>query len=135
MDTKYTYPTRGQLERNLSQRIQAFYRDRIGHQPSKVVCQLFDEKLAIIIEDSITNVEDVLMQEGQKELVKEIRSNLEDAIKPELVALIEEVIEVKITDLLSDSTIETGRTGAIAVLANTPIVRNPEAIPKVKKKA
>ncbi|MEL7420881.1 MAG: Na-translocating system protein MpsC family protein, partial [Cyanobacteria bacterium J06555_3] len=46
--------TCGQLERNLSQSIQAFYRQHLGHQPSKVTCQFFDSKLAIIIEDSIT---------------------------------------------------------------------------------
>ncbi len=133
MDTKQN-PTRGQLERTLSQRIQAFYRDRLGHQPSKVTCQLFDEKLVIILEDSITNAEGLLMEEGQQELAQQVRSNLDDAIKPKLIALIEKILDVEVTDLLSDSTLETGRTGTIAVLANTPEVRNPESIPKVKKK-
>ena len=45
--------TKGELERQLSQKIQAFYRRQLGHQPSKVTCQLFDSKLAVIIEDSI----------------------------------------------------------------------------------
>ena len=44
-----SYPTRGQLERTLSQRIQALYRNQLEHQPSRVTCQLFDEKLAIIL--------------------------------------------------------------------------------------
>lgn len=35
-----TEPTRGHLERALSQRIQALYRSKLGHQPSKVTCQL-----------------------------------------------------------------------------------------------
>ncbi len=134
MNVKQTNPTRGQLERTLSQRIQAFYRDRLGHQPSKVTCQLFDEKLAIILENSITNAEGLLLEEGQQELARQVRSNLDEAIGPKLIALIEEILNVKVTDLLSDSTLETGRTGTIAVLANTPEVRNPESIPKVKKK-
>ncbi|MDJ0726702.1 MAG: DUF2294 domain-containing protein [Prochloraceae cyanobacterium] len=135
MDTnKAANPTRGQLERTLSQRIQAFYKERIGHQPSKVTCQLFDEKLAIILEDSITNAEELLLEEGQKDLAKKVRISLDDAIKPKLITLIEEILEVEVTDLLSDSTLETSRTGTIAVLANTPEVRNPESIPKLKKK-
>ncbi len=135
MDTnKAANPTRGQLERTLSQRIQAFYKERIGHQPSKVTCQLFDEKLAIILEDSITNAEELLLEEGQKDLAKKVRISLDDAIKPKLINLIEEILEVEVTDLLSDSTLETSRTGTIAVLANTPEVRNPESIPKLKKK-
>lgn len=127
-------PTRGQLERELSQRIQGFYREKLGHQPSKVTCQLFDKKLALIIEDSITNAEELLLQEGKEDLAEQVRNSLEDAIEPQLKELIQDIIGVEVTDLLSDATLETGRTGIIAVLQNTPTVRNPAAIPKVKAK-
>ncbi|MEL7075908.1 MAG: DUF2294 domain-containing protein [Cyanobacteria bacterium J06648_1] len=124
--------TCGQLERNLSQSIQAFYRQHLGHQPSKVTCQFFDSKLAIIIEDSITNAEKILVDEGKSELAQKVRSNLDDAIQPELKELIEKIAEVGVIEILSDATLETGRTGIIAVLSQTPQVRNPENIPKVK---
>lgn len=127
-----TLPTRGQLERQISQKIQAFYRNRLGHQPSKVTCQLFDQKLAIIIEESITQAEQILVQEGKKELAEEVHSQLDDAIQPELKQVVEEIINVKIIDLLSDATFQTGRTGMIAVLDQTPQVRNPDTIPKVR---
>lgn len=126
--------TRGQLERKLSQEIQAFYRHYLGHQPSKVTCQLFDEKLAIIIENSLTTAEKVLMKEGQKDLAQKVRFNIDDAIKSELKQSIEKITAIEVIDLLNDTTIETERTGIIAVLNNTPQVRNPEAIPKVKNK-
>ena len=126
--------TRGQLERKLSQEIQAFYRNYLGHQPSKVTCQLFDEKLAIIVENSLTTAEKVLIGEGQEDLAQKVRSNIDDAIKPELKQSIEKITALKVLDILSDTTIETERTGIIAVLSNTPQVRNPEAIPKVKNK-
>lgn len=125
--------TRGQLERKLSQEIQAFYRNNLGHQPSKVTCQLFDSKLAIIIEDSITKAEKILLEEGKNKLAKEVRSNLDDAIQPELKKLIEQIINVSVLDTLSDATLDTKRTGIIAVLSQTPTVRNPESIPKLKK--
>ncbi len=99
MDVKQANPTRGQLERSLSQRIQAFYRARLGHQPSKVTCQLFDEKLAIILEDTITNAEGLLSEEGQHELAQQVRSNLDDAIEPKLIALIEEILESTLISL------------------------------------
>lgn len=130
---KDKYPTRGQLERTLSQRIQALYRQELGQQPSKVTCQFFDEKLAVVLEDSITPAEQLLVQEGKDELVEKIRSGLDEAAKPLLKKLIEEVLEVQVKDLLSDSTLETGRTGVIAVLDSTPNVRNPESVPKLKK--
>ncbi len=133
MTQESSKPTRGQLERSLSQRLQAFYRDHLGHQPDKVTCQLFDEKLAVIIENSITPPEQLLADRGQTELAEQVRSELDDAIQPQLKVLIEEVLGVSVVDLLTDATIETGRTGIIAVLEDTPEVRNPDAIPKIKK--
>jgi uncharacterized protein YbcI len=75
----------------------------------------------------------LLANTGQVELAQKVRSDLDKAIQPQLKALIEEVLSVGVLDLLSDATLETGRTGIIAVLDITPEVRNPEAIPKIKK--
>lgn len=133
MSQESSKPTRGQLERLLSQRLQALYRGQLGHQPSKVTCQLFDEKLAIIVEDSITPPEQLLANTGQTELAEQVRSDLDKAIKPQIKALIEELLGVSVLDLLSDATLETGRTGIIVVLDVTPEVRNPDAIAKVKQ--
>lgn len=133
MTQESSKPTRGQLERLLSQRLQALYREQLGHQPGKVTCQLFDEKLAVIVEDSITPPEQLLANSGQTELAEQVRSDLDKAIQPQLKELIEAVLGVAVLDILSDATIETGRTGIIAVLDITPEVRNPDAIPKVKK--
>jgi uncharacterized protein YbcI len=118
-------PTRGQIERTLAQRIQALYREQLGHRTGKVTCQLFDEKLAIVIEDSITQPEQLLAQEGREELAEKVRSDLDAALQPQLRVLIEEVLEVSVLDLLSDATLETGRTGMIAVLSVAPQVRSP----------
>jgi uncharacterized protein YbcI len=133
MTQESSKPTRGQLERLLSQRLQALYRDQLGHQPGKVTCQIFDEKVAIILEDSITPPEQLLADRGQADLAQQVRSELDEAIKPQLRVLIEEVLGVAVLDLLSDATLETGRTGIIVVLEVTPEVRNPEAVPKIKK--
>lgn len=124
--------TRGQLERKLSQAIQAFYREHLGHQPSRVICQLFEAKLAVIVENSITNAEQILIDEGKNDLAEKVRSNLDDVLKPRLMKLIETTTEMKVLDILSDATIDTGRTGVIAVFQSTPQVLNPSTIPKVK---
>ncbi len=117
--------TRGQLERTLSQQIQALYRTQLEHQPSKVTCQIFDEKIAIILEDSITQPEQLLFNTGQEKLAEQVRSELDEAIQPQLKALIEQVVGIPVIDLLSDAKLETGRTATIAILAATPQVRNP----------
>lgn len=125
-------PTSGQLERTVAQTIQGFYHHQLGHQPSKVTCQLFEAKLVIILEDSITNAEQILLEEGKTKLVEQVRSNLDDALQPELKQLIEKILQVKIIDLLSDVTLNTGRMGIIAVLSETPKTRNRENSSKAK---
>ncbi|ELS05238.1 hypothetical protein Xen7305DRAFT_00049810 [Xenococcus sp. PCC 7305] len=124
--------TRGQLERELSQKIQAFYRSHLDHKPSKVTCQLFDTKLAVILEDSITSAEQILRQEGKNDLAEKVRTNLDDSMRPELKELIEKIAQVTVIDILSDATLDTGRTGIIAILNEAPKVRNPEGNSKVK---
>lgn len=117
-------PTRGQLERTLSQRIQALYRTQMEHQPSRVTCQIFEEKIAIILEDSITKPEKILVNSGEQELAEQVRSELEEAIQPQLKALIEEVVGVAVIDLLSNAKLETGRTATVVILAKMPQIRN-----------
>ncbi|MEM8805589.1 MAG: DUF2294 domain-containing protein [Cyanobacteria bacterium P01_G01_bin.38] len=129
---KTSEKTVGQLERELSQKIEALYRAQLGHKVSKVTCQLFGAKLAIVLEDSITQPEQLLVEKGKTDLVEEMHEDLSQAIQPQIKALIETVLSVEVLDLMSDATLDTGRTGMIAVLANTPSVRNPEAIPKAK---
>lgn len=124
--------TVGQLERELSQQIQAFYRDHLGHRPSQIVCQLFNSTLAIVLEDAVTSPEKLLEQNGRSELAETVNSALSDAMKPKLIQLIEDILQVKVMDLLSDTTLETGRRGIIVILADTPMVRNPGALPKYK---
>lgn len=127
-----TIPTQGQLERTLSQRIQGLYKDQLGHRPSKVTCRLLGEKIIIVIEDSITQPEQILAQEGQMHLAKEVRSELDDAIQPQLKTLVEEIVKVDVVDLLSDATLETGRSGAIVVLAECPTVRSSASAQRLK---
>lgn len=125
-------PTQGQLERTLSQRIQTLYRDQLGHRPGRVTCSLLGEKLLILIENSITQPEQILAQEGQMHLAEEVRAELDDAMQPHLKSLIEEILNVNVVDLLSDATLKTGRTGAIAILAKGPTLRIPAAAQRLR---
>ena len=125
--------TVGQTERELSQKIQALYKKHLGHQPSKVSCQLFSSKLVVVLEDSVTQPEKLLVEGGSWSLLRRFVANINEAMQPQIKALIESILGVTILDLLSDATIESGRTGIIAVLSEPPVVRNPEAIPKLKK--
>ena len=132
--TTTSNPTRGQIQRTLAQRIQALYREQLGHQPSKVTCQLSDSNLTIILENSITQPEQLLAQTGRQELAEQVRADLDEAIQPQLKILIEDILNVEVVEILSDATLETGRTGIIALLTDTPNIRNSPLTSKTKKK-
>ena len=125
--------TVGQIERTISQKMQALYKQHLGHQPTKVTCQLFDSKLAIVLEDSITQPEQLLLEQGKSDLAEKVRDDLHQAIRPQIKSLIEDVLGIEVMDLMSDATQDTARTGIIVVLSRTPDVRNPDAIPKAKR--
>lgn len=118
------YLTRGQAERSISQQIQAVYRHQLGHLPGKVTCQIFDAQVAIIIEDAVTSPEQLLAEEGRTDLAAQVRTDLDRAIRPYLKLVIEKVLNVNVLDLMSDSTLETGRSGIIAVLEMPPQLRS-----------
>ncbi|MEQ9671227.1 DUF2294 domain-containing protein [Coleofasciculus sp. G2-EDA-02] len=122
--SKKALPTRGQLERNLSQGVQSLYREQLGHQPSQITSSIQGNRVTLILEDAVTQPEQLLANQGEEALTQQVRSDLNAAIKPLLRELIQEILGVEVIDLLSDTTLETKRVGIIAVLAEPPQCRS-----------
>ncbi|MGD1862778.1 MAG: DUF2294 domain-containing protein [Leptolyngbyaceae cyanobacterium] len=117
-DINFQVPTRGQLERKLSQQIQKLYRNKLDHATGKVSCQLFKDKLVIVIEDALTQPEQLLLEaEKDKDLVEQVRTDLETAMHPMMTKLVEEILNRKVSDLISDTTLDTGRSGIIFMIS------------------
>ncbi|BAU10181.1 hypothetical protein LEP3755_06610 [Leptolyngbya sp. NIES-3755] len=127
-------PTRGQIERTIGQRLQALYRERTGQHPEKVTCQFFDEKLAIVLEQISTPAERFLVNSGRQEVAEMFRAELEEGMKAEIIALIEEIGSTSVVQLLNRTSLETGFSGLIVILKEPPSVRDPESIPKAKRR-
>ncbi|MBW4446894.1 MAG: DUF2294 domain-containing protein [Spirirestis rafaelensis WJT71-NPBG6] len=128
-------PSIGQLEREISQGISSLYNTQLGLRPSKVICHCFDKEIVITLEDSVTLVEQALIDGNYRKLAEEIRVTLNKIIKPQIKDLIEEIIDRNVIDVISNSSLATNRTGIIAILEQSPAVRNPESIPKVDLKS
>ncbi|MBD2489489.1 DUF2294 domain-containing protein [Aulosira sp. FACHB-615] len=129
-----SYPTIGQLEREIAQRISALYYEQLGQRPSQVVCHFFDTELVISLEKSASLVELTLISGGYENLAEQVRLFLDKIIKRQLQSLLEEIIGKPIVDLMTNTNLVTGRTGIIVILQQLPEVRNPESIPKANLK-
>ncbi|MGB3311698.1 MAG: DUF2294 domain-containing protein [Nodosilinea sp.] len=116
-------PTLGQLQRRLTQQFQRLYRERLNHTPGKITCQIFDEKLLFVVEDSVTKPEQLLVSEGQAELAEQVRSDLATALRPPIIEMVETILDREVVDVLTDATLATGRTSVVIILSGPPGAR------------
>lgn len=123
MDMETTLPTSGQLERQISQGVQALYRLQFGHLPSRVTCHIFDNKVAIVAEDTVTAIERVLRDCSQIDLAREVRSAICETFTARIGQKVTEILDVKVADVVGDSNLENGYIGAIVFLESFPKVR------------
>lgn len=113
-------PTQQEIEETLSKRIRGWYQKKLDHQPSEITVKLFHNHLYIVIDQSLSAAEKLLIEEGDKKIAQLVRWELDEIKKQQLKEIIEEVLTVKVADLLSDATLDTERAGVIAILAEPP---------------
>lgn len=123
MDMEKTLPTRGQLERQLSQTLQSMYRKQFGHLPKRITCHIFADKVAIVAEDITTTVERILLENSKIDLARSIRMAVSEAFITQVEQTISDILQVEIIDIVGDSTIDSGYLGMIVFLKNPPEVR------------
>jgi uncharacterized protein YbcI len=109
-----------QIPQLIEEHFRAFYQSQLGHQPSKIACQLFHTTLAIIVKGSVTQPEKLLLKHGQQDLAQRVRSSLERLMRSHFKAVIEELTYVDVDDLLIDTHLHTDQTSIIAILAHPP---------------
>ena len=109
-----------QIENLLSQKIRNIYKYQLEHQLDDISLKIFDRTLIVILEGTITSPEKLLTKNDRLDLAKKVRKTIDLFIRPQIKNIIEEVLEVKVIDFLSDTTIENNCTGAIAILEFKP---------------
>lgn len=124
MDVERVLPTRGQLERQISQTTQSLYREWFGHNPSKVVCHIFSDKVAIVVENAVTHIEKLLITNSQIDLAEEMRSAIERVFSLQVKQKIGEILNVETLDLILESRLDSEYVGMVAILSNTPELRS-----------
>ncbi len=103
------------IETLLSQKIKDVYQDKLEHQLDNISYRLFERTLIIMMEGTITSPEKLLKSSARLDLAKQVRESIDSVIHPQIKDIIEEVLNVKVIDFLSDTTIDNDLTGAIAI--------------------
>ena len=74
-----------------------------------------DCTLIIMLEGTITLPEKLLKNNDRHCLAEEVRKLIDSIIHPQIQSSIEDILNVRVVDFLSDTTIEQNMTGAIAI--------------------
>ena len=109
-----------EIESLLSQKIKDVYRDRLEHKLDNVSYKLFDRTLVVTLDGTITSPEKLLKANDRLDLAKQVRAAIDSIIHPQIKDIIEEVLDVKVVDFLSDTTIDRDMTEANAIFEFKP---------------
>lgn len=104
-----------QIENFISQKLKHLYLNYLEQDLHEISFHWLDNRLVIVVEGTVTLPERILYQHDRKNLAYQIREAIDELVLPQVKETLEERMEVKVTDFLSDTTIQTGRTGVIAI--------------------
>lgn len=104
----------------LSQKIKDIYQKKLGHKLDNVYYRLFDNTLIIMLDGTITSPEKLLKNNAHLDLAKEVRQVIDSVIQPQIQNTVEEILDVKVIDFLTDTTIDNDITGGISIFESSP---------------
>jgi len=108
---------KGKLESLISNKMIAFQREQLGRGAESAKTYILDDMVIIRLKGVLTAAEKQLAnKEKGKALIKEMRYQLEEIIRPELEAMIEEIVGIKVVSLHNDISTKTGERIDVVVL-------------------
>ena len=116
-------PTRGEIERTLSQSIQSFYRNQLSCKVGKINCHILGNQIAIAIENPLTTIESFLKDSGDDLFMQSLRDRIDAVVKSQLMTEIKKTVGVEVVDLTIDTTLTHNFTGVFALLSQVPSMR------------
>jgi uncharacterized protein YbcI len=118
METSQSSPTR-----EISRGAVAIAKEHIGRGPNKVRVTTAGNMVTIIYEESLTPAEKKLVGDGDAEFVRLMRRRFQDAVRPEVVALVERTLGRRARTFLSDHDVvnDVGIEVILLDEASTPV--------------
>lgn len=109
--------TKGSLEALISKKMISFQREQLGRGAESAKTYIFDDIILVRLKGVLTSAEKQLArQEKGKALIKEMRYQLEEIIRPQLETLIFDITGTKVVSLHNDISTKTGERIDVIVL-------------------
>lgn len=109
--------TKGEIEALIASRMIQFQREQLGRGAESARTYIIDDMIVIRLKGVLTAAEKQLARDEKgKSLVKEIRYQLEEIIRPELEKLIETITNRRVISLHNDISTKTGERIDVIIL-------------------
>ena len=115
----------GSLSNEISRSLVVLTKARTGKGPTKTRTYINDDLVVCVLRDGMTQAEKTLVADGNRQTVRQLRSNLQTSFQPEAVAMVERTMERKVISFMSSDDIENDVAAELFVLEPRPEV--PEA--------
>ena len=124
--------TQGEIEALVCEGMARFEQDYMGRGPKDIHAHLIGDLLVVRLQGVLTAAEQHLVQtlpaEKGRDLLKQVRTQLIEAARPVMEAMVQDATGVKVLSLHHDISTMTGEEVVLFTLAEAPGVR--EARPK-----
>lgn len=122
-----TMRTQGEVEAAICDGMTRFEQEYMGRGPKRVHAHLIGDILVVRLQGVLTAAEQQLVKtlpaEKGRSLLKDVRTQLIEAARPVMEAMVEEVAGVKVVSLHHDISTTTGEEVVLFTLAGSPQFR------------
>lgn len=119
--------TQGEIEAAICQGMSHFEQDYMGRGPKNIHAHLIGDFLVVRLQGVLTAAEQQLVKSlpaaKGRDLLKEVRTQLIEAARPLLEAMVGDAAGVKVVSLHHDISTTTGEEVVLFTLADAPAVR------------
>ena len=119
--------TQGEIEAAVCEGISRFEQEYMGRGPKDIHAHLIGDLLVVRLHGVLTAAEQQLVKslpaEKGRDLLKQVRTQLIEAARPVMEAMVQEATDVKVLSLHHDISTTTGEEVVLFTLAQPPLFR------------
>lgn len=119
--------TTGEMEAAVCEGMSQFEREFMGRGPKDIHAHLINDLVVVRLQGVLTAAEQQLVRtlppDKGRDLLKQVRTQLVETARPVLVAMLQEITEVKVVSLHHDISTVTGEEIVVFTLEHAPVVR------------
>lgn len=109
------------LKRELQSRIRSLYIEKLNHYPRQISLNIFEKQLVIVIDSAVTKPEALLISSDRSSLAYQVRTKINKILQPQLICLIENVLDSAVINLLLATHLESG-VASITAIFEQPVL-------------